>query len=127
MPEHVHLLIWPTQEQYSMSDILLSIKQSVARRAVSYLKRYNPAGLSLLATRQKHTPYRFWQDGGGYDRNIRESRTLQRVVRYIHENPVRRGLAGLCQEWEWSSFRQWEDLGTGPIPIDKESFLTSVS
>jgi putative transposase len=36
MPEHVHLLIWPGAEVYSISAILLSIKQSVARRAVRW-------------------------------------------------------------------------------------------
>src|SRR6476469_2848602 len=31
MPEHVHLLIWPTTEDYDISNILSAIKQSVAK------------------------------------------------------------------------------------------------
>ena len=32
MPEHVHLLIWPTIPDYNISEILNSIKQSVSNR-----------------------------------------------------------------------------------------------
>ena len=33
MPEHAHLLIWPTQAAYDISKILKAIKKSVANRA----------------------------------------------------------------------------------------------
>ena len=46
MSEHVHLLIWPTTESYSIPDILKSIKQSVSRKAIAYLRAWNPTGLS---------------------------------------------------------------------------------
>ena len=32
MPEHAHLLVWPTEPTSDISDILNSIKQSVANR-----------------------------------------------------------------------------------------------
>ena len=127
MPEHVHLLILPEEETYSVSAILRAIKQSAARRAVAYLRKFNPSGLRLLATGQKHTPYRFWQAGGGHDRNIRSRRGLINMFDYIHGNPVRRGLVERAEEWYWSSYRDWEGLGTGPVPIDRESFNRSVT
>jgi len=122
MPEHVHLLIWPTRESYSISGILRSIKQSVARRALRYLRRHNPGGLRLLATGQKHSPYRFWQDGSGYDKNVTDRDILRKMVKYIHENPVRRGLVDRPEDWQWSSARDWMEQGRGPVTIDKESF-----
>ena len=122
MPEHIHLLIFPKNEQYSISDILKSIKQSSARRAVSFIKENKPEALRLITTGQKHDPYRFWQDGGGYDRNIRDNVELQRFVNYIHDNPVRRGLVVHPEEWYWSSAREWLSGERGPIKIDKESF-----
>ena len=121
MPEHVHLMIWPTQENYSISDILLSVKQPVARRALIYLRKNRPDGLRALATGQKHTPYRFWQDGGGYDRNITLCSTLVEAIDYIHGNPVRRGFVEDAQEWDWSSARDWSGEGQGPIPLEFES------
>jgi hypothetical protein len=39
------------------------------------------------------TEHLFWQSGGGYDRNITNRGTLLKMADYIHNNPVRRGLA----------------------------------
>ena len=85
------------------NQILLSIKQSVSRKAIIYLKKHNPKGLESIATGQKHSPYHFWQDGGGYDRNITSSHTIKNVVRYIHNNPVRRELVASAEQWYYSS------------------------
>ena len=125
MPEHVHLLIWPASEVYSISSILKTIKQSVARRAVRWLKANNPKGLQWLATGRRDKPYQFWQDGGGYDRNVRSSKALRDVFAYIHNNPIKRGLVARPEEWQWSSARDWAELGAGPISIDKDSCLAS--
>jgi hypothetical protein len=45
------------------------------------------------------TAHRFWQRGGGYDRNLRSVRDIHEKIRYVHENPppprarcTRRGL-----------------------------------
>ena len=80
MPNHVHLLICPINEQYSISDILLSIKQPVSRKAITYLKKHNPDGLKFLATSESSCSYRFWQKGGGYDRNIIKDKTIINAV-----------------------------------------------
>jgi REP element-mobilizing transposase RayT len=53
MPEHAHLLIYPRREEYDMSKILQSIKQPVAQRAIKYLRKENPAGLTMLQTGAK--------------------------------------------------------------------------
>ena len=122
MPEHVHLLLWPTRPSYSVAAIRKSVKQSVARRAMSWLRRHNPAGLRALATGRPDIPHQFWMEGGGYDRNVRLWRTLKAMVDYIHANPVRRGLVEHPEEWYWSSARAWAGLGDGPLPIDRASF-----
>ena len=126
MPEHVHLLIWPRLEPYSISAILKSIKQSVARRAIAYLRQFNPSGLARLATGQRDQPHRFWLDGGGHDRNIWSKKYLLNAMTYMHNNPVKRGLVERAGDWVWSSFRDWEKISAGPIPIDKESFLEAL-
>ncbi len=122
MPEHVHLLICPRAEVYSISEILRSIKQPVSRRALLYLRERHPEGLVWLATGQGGTPYRFWQAGGGYDRNITSVETVIQVAKYLHENPVRRGLVGPPSEWPYSSARDWETGVSGLLPIDFETF-----
>jgi len=122
MPDHVHLVIHPRQDQYSIAQILRSIKQPVSRRAIEYLRRGNPAGLRLLATGQQDEPYRFWQKGGGYDRNITKVETLIDAMRYIHNNPVRKGLTATADEWRYSSAAYWGNAGPGHISIDFDSF-----
>jgi len=123
MPEHAHLLVFPRPEKYDMSKILQSIKQPVAQRAIRYLRRENPAGLAMLRTGQKHEPFRFWQDGGGHDKNTRDEKDLANVIKYIHENPVRKGLVTIPEDWIWSSVRDWTGGEPGPIPIDCDSFF----
>jgi putative transposase len=124
MPNHVHLVIRPRNEVYSISGILLAIKQPVSRRAVAYLTGYNPDGLRMLSTGEKSRPHRFWQKGGGYDRNITQVETLIRCIRYIHNNPVRKGLVERADLWHYSSAADWEGSGSGPIPLDLDSLPT---
>jgi putative transposase len=121
MPEHVHLLLWPVLEKYSIEGILKSIKLPVARKAVAYLRTNNPKGLSQLATGQKHAPYRFWQAGGGYDRNLHSREAIKSSIAYLHNNPVRRELAAYAEDWPWSSAADWAGHGPGPVPLDKDS------
>ena len=126
MPEHVHLLIWPASEVYSISSILQTIKQSVARRAVNWLKANNSDALQWLATGRTDKRYQFWQDGGGYDRNVRNSKALRDIFTYIHNNPVKRGLVARPEDWEWSSARDWAGQGAGFVRVDKDNCLNSL-
>ncbi|HEX4130717.1 MAG TPA: hypothetical protein VHZ24_11800 [Pirellulales bacterium] len=55
--------------------------------------------------------FRFWQEGGGYDRNLTTSKAAYSVIDYLHLNPVRRGLVEHPRQWKWSSFRYYESDG----------------
>jgi putative transposase len=122
MPDHVHLLIYPRNSDYSISSILQSIKQPVAARAIAYLKSENPFGLKHLLTGQRDRQYRFWQKGGGYDRNITRTKTLIEAVKYMHFNPVRKGLVEAPEKWYYSSAAEWACVADGPLPIDKNDW-----
>jgi putative transposase len=105
MPEHVHLLVWPTEPVYDVSDFLTSVKRSVVLRALPFVRREAPAFLARMEDRQPSglTHYRFWQRGGGYDRNVVEYATLYGLIDHIHANPVRRGLCERPEDWFWAS------------------------
>lgn len=107
MPEHAHVLLLPKSDTYDISAILKSIKQPVARRAIDYLSTNAPTFLEHLrvARSDGSVEHRFWQAGGGYDRNIVKPKSAWSAVRYLHENPVRRGLVRCATDWEWSSAR----------------------
>ena len=61
---------------------------------------------------------RFWQPGGGYDRNITSTEALRAVIDYIHANPVRRGLVARAEDWEWSSARWY--AGLRPVKLEMD-------
>jgi putative transposase len=64
--------------------------------------------------------HRFWQPGGGYDRNITSSETLLAMIEYIHANPVRRGLVARMEDWEWSSARWYAGIRPVKIEMDEQ-------
>lgn len=123
MPEHAHLLIWPTRPQYNISKILATIKLSVTRKALNHVIQNAPQFLRRMEDRQPNgdVHYRFWQRGGGYDRNSFEPMTIWRQIEYIHANPVRRQLCARPDDWYWSSAGDYAGLQKGPIPIDRDS------
>jgi putative transposase len=121
MPEHVHLLLSPAHGGAGVAAILKSIKQPVGQRAIAHVRRSAPEWLTRLERRRGgRIEYLFWQSGGGYDRNIVRPRTFMAAIRYIHENPVRRGLVERATDWRWSS-AGWHageltvELGCDPI------------
>jgi putative transposase len=96
----------------------------VQRKALAFLRHHAPEFLTRLRDEQPNgeVHYRFWQRGGGYDRNIIEPGTLHAMIEYIHNNPVRRGLVSKPTDWPWSSAR-WHagyhdvPLAMDPLPI----------
>ena len=110
MPEHVHLIVNPLQQQYRMEDILKAIKKPVAKPCLDWLACHHPALAARLAVRRTSFVQRhFWQRGGGYDRNLFKGTTIWRTIEYVHDNPVRRGLAGSQLDWPWSSARWYAE------------------
>jgi len=123
MPEHAHLLVWPPERVYDISDVLSAIKQSVAKRALLFVKRHAPAFLRWMEDRQPNGDmhYRFWQRGGGYDRNVNEPATAFEQIDYMHNNPVRRGLCDKPEDWLWSGAADHARVRAGPLRLDRES------
>jgi len=98
MPEHVHLLV-NEPEGGTLAQAMQSLKQGVARR------------LALRATDQ------FWQTRY-YDFNVWSERKFVEKLRYIHGNPVKRGLVLRPEDWAWSSFCHYLSGEAGPVEIE---------
>lgn len=99
MPEHIHLLIGEPQGAM-LSDALKSLKQGISRRLIGDAEH-------------------FWQKRY-YDFNVRSYRQFVEKLRYIHRNPVERGLCERPEDWEWSSFRQYATGCKGRVEIESE-------
>ena len=120
MPEHSHLLIYPLEEHYDISAILASIKKSVANRALAFVGRHAPDFQPRMRDEQPNgkVAHRFWQRGGGYDRNLFSPRYIWQTIDYIHDNPVRRGLCDTPADWYWSSAADYHRGTPGPLVVE---------
>lgn len=125
MPEHVHLLLYPRDRNLEVGRVVGAIKEAVARNAIRYLEEHAPQWLSRITVREgKKWRRRFWQPGGGYDRNVTEAATLRKMIDYIHSNPVRRGLVKRPEDWHWSSAGWY--AGIRPVPIEIDATIPAI-
>ena len=99
MPEHVHLLVW--SKRVDVPKTLSQVKSSFAFYLLKEWKDNADPRIELCVTPQGD--HRFWQAGGGYDRNIFSPEAFEASIAYIHNNPVKRGLVQSSEEWLWSS------------------------
>jgi hypothetical protein len=61
-----------------------------------------------------------------FEHRVRDSAEEQRIVRYIENNPVKAGLCGDIEEWQWSSATEvagtWKFRGVGVYSIPEQNF-----
>ncbi len=69
-----------------------------------------------LALRQAEP---FWEQRY-YDFNVWTEKKRVEKLRYLHRNPVLRGLVAKPQDWEWSSFRHYATGAEGIVEIESE-------
>ena len=132
MPEHVHLLL-SEPDQGTLAEAIHYLKLSFAKRLRgqrigapgSRVGAPEPA-LSLSkgsplfwANLGSENPNPFWQKRY-YDRNVRDAREFSVKLRYLHRNPVKRGLVKEPGDWEWSSFRHYAFRENGVVEIESE-------
>jgi putative transposase len=99
MPDHVHLLV-SEPKKAALSKAIQALKLSVS-------------------VQSKERP--FWQPRY-YDFNVHNEEKRVEKLRYMHRNPVKRGLVEKPEQWKWSSFRHYATGEMGTVEI--ESFWT---
>jgi putative transposase len=95
MPEHVHLLV-SEPRRGTLDRAIQALKTSVAKQSAQrpfWLPRY-------------------------YDFNVHSEAKRIEKLRYIHRNPVTRGLIYGPEDWAWSSFRHYLTGEPGTIEIE---------
>ena len=100
MPEHVHLLV--SEPQISSLAIALQV---LKQRTSRLLKQADEA--------------QFWQRRY-YDFNVHNPEKTTEKLRYMHRNPVKRGLVSKPEDWPWSSFRHYAKGFEGVVEIESE-------
>ena len=107
MPEHVHLLVYPTTPIVEIDNLLSAIKQPYAVKIKNLLLASGSDLVDRLTVQERpgKTAFRYWQEGPGYDRNLSSQKAVLAAIEYIHRNPIRRGLVDEITHWKWSSTR----------------------
>jgi putative transposase len=98
MPEHVHLLVGEPKEA-SLAVALQMWKQ-----------------LSSGALKREQEK-QFWQRRY-YDFNVWSEKKTVEKLKYMHRNPVVRGLVSRPEEWVWSSYRHYLTGERGTVEIE---------
>jgi putative transposase len=101
MPDHVHLIIRPDLPANPIPKVLSTIKRPFARGALHSWKAANDPRLQSVTS--DGGAAHFWQQGPGFDRNLRTLGDFRSKLEYIHRNPVTRGLVDHPHEYRWSS------------------------
>jgi putative transposase len=116
MPEHIHLII-SEPERGTPSTVMQVLKQRFARKV-----------LAEWRARNLNRPARLWEEEFGeghvwqrrfYDFALWTKDKRVEKLRYIHRNPVKRGLVLEPEQWEWSSYRHYALGEKGRVLINE--------
>lgn len=124
MPEHVHLLLSEPQRA-TLSTTIQALKVGFVRclDADRSVPRSRKDGETWgTPTKSPVNPNRFWQ-ARFYDFTVWTERKRIEKLRYIHRNPVERGLVASPELWRWSSFRWYWCGEVGPVKINDTEIL----
>jgi putative transposase len=97
MPEHIHMLLTEPQN-LPLSSMLRVLKGEISKR--------------LKGTRDQ-----FWQRRY-HDFNVYSEQKRVEKLRYMHRNPVARGLVERPQDYPWSSLNHWLTGKIGRVEIE---------
>jgi putative transposase len=101
MPERVHLLV-SEPRRGTLDRAIQALKTSVSKQS-------------------EHRP--FWL-ARYYDFNVHSDDKRVEKLRYMHRNPVTRGLVSCPEDWEWSSFRHYRTAEQGVVEVESQWTLS---
>src|SRR6266516_7729989 len=104
MPEHCHLLI-SEPERGNPSTVMQVLKQRFARAVLREWRRRKPAAHGTFWNEALDAGH-VWQRRF-YDFVVWSEHKRIEKLRYMHRNPVKRGLVLELDQWPWSSFRYY--------------------
>jgi putative transposase len=114
MPEHFHWLI-TEPDVGTPSTVMPVLKQRTAHALLPLRKRRDPRQRSLFPDEPRRA---FWQ-ARFYDFNLWTTKKRREKLRYMHRNPVKRGLVESPEQWRWSSYRFYCLGESGPVRINE--------
>jgi putative transposase len=117
MPEHIHLLI-SEPDRGSVSIVMQVLKQRFARKILRDLRTRGTLQQPSLCEAMEDA--HIWQKRF-YDFVVLSEKKKLEKLRYIHRNPVKRGLVLAPEQWKWSSYLHYATGEPGPVFIDQRT------
>jgi putative transposase len=119
MPTHMHLIV---STEGDLSAILRDFKKFTSKAVVEHFRgNPNPPFENIFQycgrDNRPPTAHKVWQDGS-HPEMIRSDQWFRQKAVYIHDNPFRKGLVTDPLAWKYSSIRDHEGTGSGPLEID---------
>jgi putative transposase len=115
MPEH-HLLIGEP-ERANPSVVIQAAKQRLAQSVIASWRAEHPG--APWPWRDSAGESHFWQRRF-YDFVVWTEKKVTEKLNYMHENPVKRGLAAKPEDWRWSSVRYCAFGEVGPVLVNEK-------
>ena len=112
MPEHFHLLL-SEPEHRDLSVVMKVVKERFTRVLNRKRAKSSPLQASLWTVERRPV----WQKRF-YDFNVWSRRKHVEKLRYMHRNPVKRGLVARPEQWRWSSYRSYAYGEQGLVRIN---------
>lgn len=123
MPSHLHMII-SSKPEFNISDTMRDFKKFTATQTASVLKDRGDSRAEWLLQRFRHAvrrtsgtqKHKIWQEG---DHPIQIDRvdSLERILDYVHNNPVKAGLVFEPEHYRLSSAIDYAG-GKGLLPVD---------
>lgn len=101
MPNHVHLVFTVRHDYISSIRAKARATSTTARYRVTDILRLIKGSTAREANKILHRTGTFWQHES-YDHVVRDGKELERVVRYVINNPVKAGFVAKAEDWKWS-------------------------
>lgn len=107
LENHLHVVaqadelpeVWTSFKKFTARQLIELLQQ---RKADTLLRRME----FVYRARRTGCHHQFWQEGS-HPQAILDSEMLRQKLRYIHENPVKRGYVDQPEDWRWSSARNY--------------------
>lgn len=119
MPNHLHLIV--SDKEYDnerLRKTLIAFRKYSGSHLADFIDNSLPISLSAIirSTSSTDRTRQVWQPGWHAEALASEKFYLQKA-NYIHENPVRKGLVRLPEDWKHSSAGFWLNDEKAEIPI----------
>jgi REP element-mobilizing transposase RayT len=121
MPNHLHLILLPLQG-IDLSGVMRDFKRYTSRaitkqlqadKHVSFLRFFERAA----AAAGGKSDYKVWREEF-HPEELHTRKWFEQKLRYIHENPVRKGFVDEAAHWRYSSARNYEHGDHSVIEVD---------